>query len=91
MDIQTRVTQFVEKLKPLVDTDTIELQHGRKYIRVVRQGYSRSVYCFIDTTNGNILKSASWKQPANKGIRGNIFEEDYGIHCCSRYSLKYLR
>ncbi len=25
---------------------------------------SRSVYCFVDLENGDVLKSASWKAPA---------------------------
>jgi hypothetical protein len=56
--------------------DTIALGNvGPKYARlvVVRPGETRggSVYCFIDMTNGNLLKAAGWKTPA-KGARGNI-------------------
>ena len=32
----------------------------------------RSVYCFIDMSNGDILKADGWAKPA-KGARGNIF------------------
>lgn len=32
---------------------------------------SQSAYCFVDLSNGDILKTASWTAPA-KGPRGNI-------------------
>lgn len=56
---------------------------GKRYIRIVRNDiandtgktFSRSVHCFIDTTNGDVLKAASWKVPA-KHARGNIFKPE---------------
>lgn len=39
---------------------------------------SRSVYCFIDLSNGDILKAAGWKAPA-KGARGNIFNDNCDV------------
>jgi hypothetical protein len=33
------------------------------------------VYCFVDLTNGDILKAATWKAPA-KHARGNILAVD---------------
>lgn len=60
------------------------LDPGKRYIRVVRTEerdgkiISRSVHCFIDTTNGDVLKPASWKGPA-KHARGNIFTGKDGV------------
>ena len=34
-----------------------------------------SVYCFVDLTNGNILKG-SWKAPVANGVRGNLNDAD---------------
>jgi hypothetical protein len=34
-----------------------------------------SVYCFVDLTNGDILKG-SWKAPVAKGVRGNLNDKD---------------
>jgi hypothetical protein len=56
--------------------DTITLRSvGPKYAKLVRtrpgEPIGHSVYCFIDMTNGDILKAAGWKTPA-KGARGNI-------------------
>lgn len=39
---------------------------------------SRSVYCFVDLSNGDILKSAGWKAPA-KGKRGSIWNDGYDV------------
>jgi hypothetical protein len=54
---------------------TLEHTGGAKYARIVsRQPKSTggSAYCFVDLTNGNILKPASWKAPSTKHARGNI-------------------
>lgn len=79
---------------PTFGAKKLSLERGPKYIRVVvsdasSAGSSRSVYCFIDTTNGNILKSASWKTPA-KHARGNIFDAD-STSGITAYGAKYLR
>ncbi len=36
------------------------------------------VYCFIDLSNGDILKPAGWKAPA-KGKRGSIWNDDCDV------------
>lgn len=65
---------------------------GRKYVRIVRTyNYAgRSVHCFVDKTNGNVLKGASWKAPA-KGARGNIYNEDKGLGRMGPYGPGYNR
>jgi hypothetical protein len=35
-----------------------------------------SVYCFINKSNGNVLKAATFKAPAPNGVRGNLFDAD---------------
>lgn len=55
--------------------ETLTIERGKRYAKIVRNdhdGHGRSVHCFVDLTNGDILKSASWRAPA-KGARGNIF------------------
>lgn len=49
---------------------TLKVQKGRKYAKVI--GTGGSVFCFVDLTNGDVLKAASWKGPAPIA-RGNIF------------------
>lgn len=66
---------------------------GRKYKKIVRtdaNGSGRGVHVFVDTTNGNVLKSASWSAPA-KHARGNIFKADNGLNCMGAYGAAYLR
>lgn len=49
---------------------------GRKYIKIVSNSQNhKSVWAFVDKTNGDILKAASWAAPA-KHARGNIFDEN---------------
>ena len=59
---------------------------GRRYIKVVR---GSSVHCFVDTTNGDVLKAASWKAPA-KHARGNIWNDDNGLGAVGVYGAHYL-
>jgi hypothetical protein len=69
------------------------VQPGRRYIRVVKQydppNGQRLVHCFVDKTNGDVLKSASWKKPA-KYARGNIFDQHNGLNGVTAYGGKYL-
>lgn len=90
--------KWLEKAKALVAAHyadypltkpTLEVEPGRRYIRIVKTDPgSRSSYCFIDTTNGDVLKAESWKKPA-KGARGNIFIE--GKEGVTPYGGHYIR
>jgi hypothetical protein len=67
---------------PNIPREVLKPEMGKRYVRVwknTEQGLKEHgrgcCYCFVDTTNGNILKPASWKGPA-KGARGNIYESD---------------
>lgn len=64
---------------------------GRKYVKITRtrDGEHSSVFCFIDKTNGNVLKAASWKSPA-KHARGNIYSDRNGMEGVSAYGAHYL-
>lgn len=78
--------------------------NGKRYIRVSTfkwveargKSYPDSVYFFVDTTNGNLLRAASYKAPDTKNPRGNIFDGDvltkltpYGvIYLGTKYALK---
>lgn len=68
-------------------------QTGPKYIRIVlTERGTNSVYCFIDRSNGDILKSDGWKKPA-KGARGSIYNPncDVGVKATVYGSGLYLR
>jgi hypothetical protein len=59
----------------------IGVQEGRVYVRLVmmENDHVQSAFGFIDKSNGNLLKSASWKTPAKNFARGNIFNPDQGL------------
>jgi len=54
----------------------LTVESGRRYARIVIQSegdvLSRSAFCFVDMTNGDVLKPEGWKKPA-KHARGSIF------------------
>ncbi len=57
--------------------------NGKKYLRIITTRINndgsegqRSVHCFINMENGDILKSKSWKAPDLKNPRGNIYSPD---------------
>ena len=100
-ELETKIKFFaaaVEKLNRAEFPDTpfpttISYEVGRRYVRVVsnRNG-CRSVHCFIDSTNGDILKGIwSWKAPVARGVRGNINSVDGGLGCVNWHGPKYLR
>ncbi len=67
---------------PNVPTPRVSVENGKRYARIVlSNGHTdrKSVHSFVDLTNGNILKAASWKMPA-KGIRGNVADLTKGFN-----------
>lgn len=100
-----RFNKFLEKVQEKVKTrDTEYSRHsvdftiGKRYIRVIDVTNSKvshlkreSVFCFVDVTNGNVLKANSWKAPETKNPRSNIGDEDFGESGISDYGAVYLR
>lgn len=74
---------------PNVNSAKWEIRNGskRRYALLVRDG---SAHAFVDKTNGDVLKPASWKAPA-KGARGNIFDADGGLGRMGPYGPAYNR
>ena len=68
------------------------VDRGRRYIKMslIQGGRQKAVFAFIDMTNGDVLKAATWRRPAKKA-RGNIFNQDDGLGCVDPYGIKYLR
>jgi len=63
----------------------ISFDRGRKFLKVVSNSWgSRSVHSFICIKEhdgwkyGDILKAASWAQPAKNFARGNTMARDFG-------------
>ena len=78
-------------------TPYIKARFGRRYAKLVEHEIQKSdgearrvrVYCFIDMTNGNILKAATWNAPA-KHARGSIMKEDFGMSVMTPYGAPYM-
>jgi len=71
---------YYEEEVPNQIAPPINIELGRKYAKVIA---GISTHTFINMENGDILRAASniAPTPPNTGVRGNIFEEDYGISC----------
>lgn len=86
---ETAFAAFMLKAQQVCDADyatfgaidhgpKLSAEPGRRYIRIVSyNGSQRSAWAFVDTTNGDVLKSAGWKVPA-KGARGCIYDNLIG-------------
>jgi hypothetical protein len=100
-DIQAALTKFVDSVQvmqdeymgknfPSLGRELITVERGKRYAKLVRgEGIDRCVYCFVDLTNGDILKAATWKAPA-KHARGNILAVD-PISAVNAHGANYLR
>ena len=77
---------------PTLEVPQLTVERNPRYWRVVitRHGDQRSVYCFIDPSNGDVLKSDGWKRPA-KHARGNLFDDSNGLANMNSYGAAYLR
>lgn len=89
-----RIKEYVERLGNLREVyykeevpnqiaPPVNIELGRKYAKVIA---GASTHTFIDMENGDILRAASNIAPTPyTGVRGNIFEDDYGISCVGPY------
>jgi len=103
-DFESKLDSFVEGCNKIYNDymnvsfpsnprDSIEHRGGRKYAKIVTvgsDGESRSVFCFVNKENGDVLKAAGWKAPA-KGARGNIYDDNNGLGRMTPYGAGYNR
>jgi hypothetical protein len=72
-EAQAVVDAHLTKNFPTLPRETLTVDPGRRYVRIwIGRGNSRSAFCFIDSTNGDVLKPDTWKKPA-KHARGNVY------------------
>jgi hypothetical protein len=90
--VQATVAAHYAKVFPRLEPPEFSVDPGaKKYARVVQNdGTQRSVFCFVDLINGDILKAAGWKAPA-KHARGSVLTPDYGVSQVGVYGPRYLR
>lgn len=86
--IQERIEMYVKKLEEGLKQE-FNYKHMIKFVKVIQTSSSggRSVFCFIDPSNGDIYKAASWSIPA-KGVRGNVMQEELPLDLSSLYKKK---
>ena len=75
--------------------ETLEINpKSRRYVGIfAKRGCDEKagrIWAFVDTTNGNVLKPASWRAPA-KHSRGNIFDAHNGLKYVTHFGPAYLR
>ena len=81
------VVDHFTKNCPNLPVPAFGVDMGKRYIRIT---CDRSVHAFVDKTNGDVLKPASWKAPA-KHARGNIFDAKSGLGSMGPFGPAYLR
>ena len=65
-----------------VNGPILVIEKGKRYAKIVAtddRRDQRSVWGFIDLTNGDVLKAASWKAPAKNFARGNLADDEFGL------------
>lgn len=88
---QDKIDTYMVASFPNLEVPQLVLDRNRKYIRVVKdRDGDKSVYCFINTENGDILKG-SWKAPVKNGVRGNLYSGDHGADRVNHHGCIYLR
>ena len=97
--VQKKLNDYwTESKYTFAPTPKAEVEKGRRYIKITvvnskKDGRfdSRHVHTFIDTTNGNVLKAASWKAPELRNPRGNIYAPDNGLNGVTEHGAVYMR
>lgn len=87
---ETYLRKEIGTSRPL---DLIKWDLGPSYIRVYIENSQnpsiKSVHCFINRANGDLLKG-SWKAPVAKGKRANIFVDGWK-DAITAHGPKYLK
>lgn len=90
---QKIVSDYYAMRFPNLKPSVLSTSKGRRYVKVITTNNGgegqRSVWAFIDKTNGDVLKPAGWAAPA-KHARGNIYNSDNGLGNVSWTGPAYL-
>ncbi len=82
---ETELETFLAAARSKTQLD-LGYETGKKYARVFEQHVNayaddRRIFCFIDLTNGNVLRPENWKRPnlnVKNSIQGNIHDDQKG-------------
>ena len=93
VEVQGLINDHFAKHFAILTPPTITVEWGRRYAKIVKNdsGGSRSVHSFVDRTNGDILKAATWAAPA-KHARGSVLAATTAdrLSAVSPYGANYL-
>jgi len=67
----------IDQLCEGIGVDEYIYNKGKKYAKIIHlagPSKQRSAHAFVDLTNGDVYKSASWQSPA-KGVRYNLLDD----------------
>lgn len=97
---QDGYAKYMQDNYPNNPKEVLIAEAGTRYVKILKQSetkdeetdkpISSSAWAFIDRTNGDVLKPATWRAPA-KGARGNIFDAKNGLEHMGPYGPAYLR
>ena len=91
--MKAQFDSFLKKCQDLVTKDgsggILSVNEGRRYLKiVVTTGTQISVFAFVDKTNGDVLKPATFKAPA-ANARGNILDATNGMGRMTSFGPEY--
>lgn len=98
---QAALNNFVAGAKALIEdhyranyrglpVPVIEVEAMRRYVRIWKTGnQQKTVYCFVQIDNGDVLKAESWRKPAMHK-RSSIYDADFGMSGVTWHGGKYL-
>lgn len=100
-----RTKEFNEKLATFMDGIKdlmiragrgchLSYKEGQRYVKIITSTdgiVGRSVYGFVDKTDGAIYRPASWRSPSTKHIRGYIYDCTNGLGAATPWGIRYMR
>lgn len=87
--VNAKLADYNGKNFPNLPCPIVSADPGFRYVKLVREDSSKSVYGFVDKVDGAIYMAAGWKKPALNGARGNINDADFGFSACGPYGVVY--
>jgi len=91
VEVQSLINGHYAERYALLPLPTVTVEWGRRYAKIIVIDRSRSVHSFVDRTNGDILKAATWAAPA-KHARGSVLAATTAdrLSAVSPYGANYL-